>query len=142
MHFFHSWFDFTPFTSLSFFKVGRYTWWGHFGEFYIKKKKSQKIFFFRNDDDMQEKRSHCSGRSGGGDNDIAGICRSDAIQFTADCNRIADRHVAHEPQSKSSCGHACLKPGACTFTRRPGRPAGEPALIALICQLTAFSIGE
>lgn len=79
------------------------------GNFILKK--SQKIFFFHNDDDMQEKRSHCSGRSGGGDNDIAGICRSDAIQFTADCNRIADRHVAHEPQSKSSCGHACLKPG-------------------------------
>lgn len=77
--------------------------------FFSEKKKQENLFFFLRDDDTQEEeeRSHCSAS----DNNIAGICRSDAIQFTADCNRIAERRVAHELQSKSSCGHTCLKPG-------------------------------
>lgn len=43
--------------------------------------------------------------------------------------------------NQSRRGHACLKPRPARQCARPQRPEGEPVLIALICQLTAFSIG-
>ena len=98
-------------------------------------------------------------RQNAGNHNIAAICRSCAIQSAAGFNRSLNWHIAHEegsaaPPSLSCYGHTHMQrphthvysKSNCTHTSIKTIyvewPRGELKLIAVICPLTTFSIGE